>query len=94
MPAATTPEALRAVLVDVDFAASKDQLVEAAGRHGADDATLRALRAIPPVDYRNIDEVLGAVPLVGEAAEAEAALQASRRREHTRPGLAEDSKET
>jgi ribosomal protein L12E/L44/L45/RPP1/RPP2 len=93
MQARTTREALRAVLVDVDFPATKDQLGEAAGRHGADDDTLRALRAVPPVDYRNMDEVLASVPLADEAPEAAAAMQADRRRQHTAPGLAEGSKD-
>ncbi|WP_219418602.1 DUF2795 domain-containing protein [Pseudonocardia nigra] len=94
MSAATTREALRAVLVDVDFPASKYQLTEAAGTRGADEDTLRALRAVPPVDYGNMDEVLAAVPLADEASEVTAAKKADRRREHTRPGLAEGSKDT
>lgn len=50
--------AIRAALVDVDYPADKDTLVDCARRACADDQTLLALRAMPPVDYRNIDEVL------------------------------------
>lgn len=94
MSGATTRDALRAALVDVDFPVSKDQLTDAARRQDADETTLRALQAVPPVDYRSMDEVLAAVPLADEAPEVDAATQAPRRRGRTRRGLAEDAKET
>ena len=40
------------VLRDVDFPATKDDLVEAARAAGASEEVLRALRAVPPVEYR------------------------------------------
>jgi hypothetical protein len=55
--------AIRAALVDVDYPADKDTLVEAARKACADDGTLLALRAMPPVDYRNIDEVIRSADL-------------------------------
>jgi hypothetical protein len=51
-------DAVRAALVNADYPATKDELVRYAEATGADDPTIRALRAMPPVDYRNLDEVL------------------------------------
>jgi hypothetical protein len=51
-------EALRSV----DFPATKDQLIQAAQAAGAPDEVIRALRAIPPVEYRNRSEVARSVP--------------------------------
>ena len=47
---------------DADFPATKDELVRAAQAAGAPDEVLRALRAIPPVGYRNRAEVARSVP--------------------------------
>ena len=44
-------------LDEVDFPASKDELVEAAGARGAPAQVLKALRAMPPVDYGNREQV-------------------------------------
>lgn len=44
-------------LDEVDFPASKDELIEAAGARGAPAQVLKALRAMPPVDYGNREEV-------------------------------------
>jgi hypothetical protein len=60
MTATTTRDRLKSCLDDVDFPTGKDALVEAAERKG-DHETARALRAIPPVDYANLTEVLGSV---------------------------------
>lgn len=60
MSAYTTRERLRECLKEVDFPASKDELVLAARERG-DEITARALRAIPPVDYANVTEVVGSV---------------------------------
>jgi len=51
-------DAVKAALVDADFPAGKDELVRYAEASGADEPTIKALRAMPPVDYRNMDEVL------------------------------------
>jgi len=51
-------DAVRAALVDADFPASKDELVRYAEISGAAEPTIKALRAMPPVDYRKLDEVL------------------------------------
>jgi hypothetical protein len=44
-------------LTDVDFPADKDSLLRAAERQGAPEEVLRALRAMPPVEYASKDEV-------------------------------------
>jgi hypothetical protein len=47
---------------DADFPATKDELIRAAQAAGASDEVLRALRALPPVEYRNRTEVGRSVP--------------------------------
>lgn len=53
-------EVLRA-LDDVDFPADKDTLVRAAQVAGASEEVVRALRAIPPEEYENRDQVAHSV---------------------------------
>ena len=48
---------LRQALRDVDFPAGKDELIRAAQASGAPDEVIRALRAIPPEEYANRQEV-------------------------------------
>lgn len=60
---ATSVEALRAALSEADFPASKEALVDQARLAGADEQTVRALQAIPPVEYANLDEVSASVPM-------------------------------
>ncbi|WP_234439047.1 DUF2795 domain-containing protein [Streptomyces sp. NRRL B-3229] len=49
-------------LKDVDFPATKDELVEAARRTGGgSEEIVAALRAIPPDEYTNKDEVARSV---------------------------------
>lgn len=57
----TDRERLARALDDVAFPADKDALLAGAQRNGADDDTVRALRAVPVVDYRSIGEVLASV---------------------------------
>jgi hypothetical protein len=51
MPASTTRDALFAVLDNI--------LVDAATRNGADDEMIRALRGVPPAQYRSMDGPAG-----------------------------------
>jgi hypothetical protein len=44
-------------LTNVDFPAHRDELVAAAEAEGAPEGVIKALRAMPPVDYANKDEV-------------------------------------
>ena len=55
--------AIRAALVDADYPADKDTLVRCAEKSCAEPETVRALRAMPPVDYGSIDEVLRSADL-------------------------------
>ncbi len=52
---------VRDVLVDIDYPAGKEEILDHAATHGGDPDTLRSLRAIPPVDYRNTDEILASI---------------------------------
>jgi hypothetical protein len=58
----STDEVLSA-LRNVDFPASKEELLRAAREAGASDEVIRALRAIPPVEYANRNEVARSVPV-------------------------------
>lgn len=81
----------RQALSEADFPSGKEDLVRRATRSGADQDTVRALNAIPPVSYANVGEVLQSVDLGSQRTSAE---QAAQRRTHTHPGLAEEEKET
>jgi hypothetical protein len=59
----TTLAAVTTALADVGFPADKDALLAAAERNGAADTTVRALRAVPSVEYRSVGEVLSAVEI-------------------------------
>ena len=93
MSASTTHQQLRRALGDVDFPAGKDRLVDRALANGADEQTVRALRSIPPVEYRSLSEVLSSVPLRDEQDVAQSGQQAQARRTHTKLGLAESVKD-
>ena len=74
---------LRQALRDVDFPAGKDELIKAAQAAGE---VIRALRAMPPEEYANREEVARSVPK--DPAEelrpspAQRAAQARERRHH------------
>jgi hypothetical protein len=61
--AETEVVAIRAALIDADYPADKDALVHYAEKACAEPETVRALRAMPPVEYGNIDEVLRSADL-------------------------------
>ena len=77
---------LRQALRDVDFPAGNDELIRAAQASGAPGEVIRALRAIPPEEYANREEVARSVP--EDPAEelrpspAQRAAQARERRHH------------
>ncbi|OBK43820.1 DUF2795 domain-containing protein [Mycobacterium sp. 1081908.1] len=62
----TTRSRLRKCLSDVDFPANKQDLLDAAGRNGGDDETVRALRGIPPETYTNLGQVASSVTIADE----------------------------
>jgi hypothetical protein len=45
-------------LKNVDFPAPRDELVREAEREGAPEDVIKALRAMPPEEYANKDEVM------------------------------------
>ena len=61
MPHVTSDEVVR-YLRDVDYPASKEDLLRAADDAGAPQEVLGALRAIPPEEYANRAEVARSVP--------------------------------
>nr|MDT0657419.1 DUF2795 domain-containing protein [Micromonospora sp. DSM 115978] len=72
-------------LTAVDFPAHRDDLVREAERAGAPPPVLRALRAMPPVDYGNADEVARSVRTDPSPEESPASLAAKARdRRHQR----------
>jgi hypothetical protein len=85
---AITPDTVLSYLADVDYPADKDTLLAAAERAGAPDAVLRAIRAIPPVDYRSRAEVARSVR-VDPASGRTPGRAAEQARTDTPPGLAE-----
>jgi hypothetical protein len=87
---ATDHARLRGALNAADFPAGKDDLVRYAEDANADSDTVRALRAIPPVSYSNLDEVLRSVTLDPDLDPAD---EAARRRTHTHPGLTRQEKD-
>lgn len=70
-------------LQDVDFPAGKEELVQAAENAGAPEEVVKALRAIPPDEYGNRDEVARPVR-VGPASDLD--LSAAQRAEQARHG--------
>lgn len=52
----TTEEVLRH-LEALDYPATRDEIVQEAEREGAPPEVIKALRGMPPVEYRNKDEV-------------------------------------
>jgi hypothetical protein len=58
----TTEQVLKA-LRNVDFPASKEELIQVAIRAGAPEEVIHALRAIPPEQYASRAEVARSVPV-------------------------------
>lgn len=80
---------IRSVLNDLDFPASKEQVVEHA-RHVSTlgDHARRALAALPPGEYTNLGEVLRSVPADPAPGRTESERMAQNR-QHRKPQLAE-----
>lgn len=78
---------VRPYLETVDFPAGRDDIVREAERLGASQPVLRALRAMPPLDYANRDEVLrsAGTDLAPEMTPAERAAKARERTQHRIP---------
>jgi hypothetical protein len=77
------------VLSDLDFPASKEEIVEhARHRAGADSGATRALKALPLGEYDSLREVLRSVP-TDPAPERTESERQSQHRQHRHSGLAE-----
>jgi hypothetical protein len=72
-------------LTSMDYPAGKDEIIRAAQEAGAPPDVLRALRALPPVDYHNTNEVVrsAATEVAPEVTPADLAARA-RDRKHQR----------
>lgn len=79
---------IRRALQDVSYPATKDVLVDAASRAGADEALCELLRSLPVEDYDNVEEVIRSLDTT-EASGQSAGDKAVRARERTQRGLAE-----
>jgi hypothetical protein len=93
MVASTTRHRLQQCLKEVDFPATKQDLLDAAESNRGDDETARALRGIPPETYTNLDQVAASVTIVDEGDAMRDADKAASRRTHTKPGRAESAKD-
>ncbi|MGC9667197.1 DUF2795 domain-containing protein [Planosporangium sp. 12N6] len=82
-----TRDGVRPYLKDVDFPASRDEIVEAARKLGASEDVVKALRGMPPVDYHNKEEVLRSAKT--EIAEETPAEKAEKARDHKHQRVAE-----
>ncbi len=81
---------IRDALLDVDYPASKEQLLAAAQRRNAGDEIVRGLRALPPVDYRSEDEVLASIGThPADLAGRSASDKGRQSRDQDHPGVAE-----
>ncbi|REE94852.1 DUF2795 domain-containing protein [Thermomonospora umbrina] len=78
---------IKELLNDLDFPADKEEIVEHARHRGAPRDADKALSALPPADYDNLQEVLRSVPLDPAPDRSETERRWQRRR-HT-SGLAE-----
>lgn len=55
-------DGIKQALSAIDFPVQKEDLVRHAEGAGAGEEVLRALRALPLAEYRNLDEVLRSTP--------------------------------
>ena len=82
-----TNDEVRRCLKTMDFPATRDDIVREAERLGAPEEVLKALRGMPPVEYRNKDEVLRSAKT--EIAEETPAEKAAKARDHKHQRVAE-----
>jgi hypothetical protein len=81
---------VRQTIGDIDFPASKEQLVAHVEGKPHDEEALRAVRALPLADYRNENEVLRSLHLDPAEREGQTAEdKANQARQRGKSGLAE-----
>ncbi|MDR7303205.1 DUF2795 domain-containing protein [Haloactinomyces albus] len=90
----TDRKAVEATLSAADFPASKEDIVSYAENNGADEATARALRAMPLGDYANVAEVVRSVPLDKGIEEGQSDSDKAQQERKTQSGLAEHETQT
>ncbi|MFB4314209.1 DUF2795 domain-containing protein [Actinomadura sp. 21ATH] len=81
------------LLGDLDFPASKQEIVEHAHRDGAGTDAERALAGLPLGDYDNLQQVLRSVDVDPDPGRSPAERD-YQRTHHNKPGLAEHMRET
>ncbi|MFI0352254.1 DUF2795 domain-containing protein [Actinomadura sp. 9N407] len=81
------------LLNDIDFPASKQQIVEHAHQAGPGTEAERALAALPLGDYDNLQEVLRSVPTDPDPGRS-ASERDYQRTHHRKSGLAEHMRDT
>jgi hypothetical protein len=80
-------------LVDVDFPATRDELVEEAERNNAPDDVVKSLRAMPPVEYGSKAEVQRSALRTEAEPEQPAGHQAAQARHNDESRLAQHLRE-
>lgn len=80
-------------LTTVDFPATKDALVQDAQRNGAPDGVLKALRAMPPVEYASKAEVERSALRTEVEPEQSASHQAEQARDNSTSRIAQHLRE-
>ncbi len=89
-----TVDEVKAALTDVDYPASKDDLLAAAEQHRVGENAMKALRAIPPVDYGNDAEVLSSIDIHPSTPSGDRGpTNPGMHRVHAKPGLAQHMKD-
>jgi Protein of unknown function (DUF2795) len=83
-----TVDEIRDALMNADFPADKDELIQVAERAGAAEETLSALRGLPVADYANKDEVIRSVDTM-EATGSTPSQHAAQARTDSQPGVAQ-----
>jgi hypothetical protein len=78
---------IKEALNDLDFPASKEEIVEHARSRGVRRDADQALSALPPAEYANLQEVLRSVPL--DPAPDRSETERAEQRRHGKSGLAE-----
>lgn len=90
----TDRESLKEALSSVDYPASKETLVSHVEAHSAHRDVAQALRAMPPAEYANLDEVVQSVPMDKGAEEGRSSSdKAQQARHNNQSGLAEHQTE-
>lgn len=90
----TDRRSVKEALSSADFPATKEDLLTHLESTSADESVVRAIRAMPPVEYANVGEVIQSVPLSKASEEGQSASdKAQEQRHNDKSGLAEHQTE-